>query len=366
MKTKFLIFVNLLAVFAVSCNQEQQTTSEGVEKQTEIANANRISPMIDQVESININNGLATNCENNILRFPTWEKYYQTIEQLDKMSENYYDNFHLTVPANLTDEQYDAYADQMGFDEDKILKKFEYGLAFCSLRKKIELAETEWLANQGDDDWNEADDPDNDFIEDDTERALLSYGHEVIIGSEERNGQIIYKFTGNGTYIQINNMDLVALQSINAGVIPTNNPNVIVFDNPKPRDCKNTNEFRQYFSISPKTKMKTIDKYTHGTMIGNPKVKAKTKFYRKKRGIWSRGRATILARLSTIAGLECGDGVMPLPRENVQRRHKVKAKWDGIALQSANPGVVDDATYGRHGLPNLYIKNIDLFDGQPN
>lgn len=128
--------------------------------------------MFSYIESTQINNDV--DCENNILIFPTWEKYWETIELLDQMIEDDCDSFDATVPNNITDDQYDALADAAGFDEDNVLRNFEEDLAFCSLRRKIESLENDWLDQQGDGQWDINADPDNHFIDDETERTLLS------------------------------------------------------------------------------------------------------------------------------------------------------------------------------------------------
>lgn len=78
--------------------------------------------MFDYIESTHIDNGV--DCENNILIFPTWDKYWETIEELDGMIENDCDAFDATVPNGTSDDDYDALADAAGFDEDNVLRRF--------------------------------------------------------------------------------------------------------------------------------------------------------------------------------------------------------------------------------------------------
>lgn len=361
MKRKFFKFALVIGLALHSCSE-----TEVVEKiNTTNGEQQRLSSMFNYISSIKIDERQETECETDILIFPSWQKYNETIEKLDELTETYCDNFDATVPANISDETYDALCDASGFDEDNVLRNFENDLAFCSLRKKIENDESIWLNAQGDGEWNTNEDPDNDFIDEESERALLSTGHEVIIGTR-KDGYKIYKFLNDsGSMIVINGLDLTTLVHINNGKDPMSFSNVTLVNNTKPSSCKNKNDIRKYFTISSNTKMKTTDKFSHSTLIGNPKVKVKTKYYRKKLGKWKKGRATIMSKITTISGLQCGAGIMPLPKEKTRRRHKVIVKWTGIELNSINPEIIDDATFGIHKwVPGNYDKKIDMYDGQ--
>ncbi|MBW8524616.1 hypothetical protein K0U91_04210 [Chryseobacterium chendengshani] len=59
----------------------------------------------------------------------------------------------------MTDEEADDYADEIGFNEDYPLIKFEEELNSCSLRQNIETLEEDWLSQQGDGAWNLNADP---------------------------------------------------------------------------------------------------------------------------------------------------------------------------------------------------------------
>ena len=277
----------------------------------------------------------------------------------------------------MSDEDYEAYAESIGFDEDEPLREFESDLNFCSLWHKIFDMETNWLAQQGDGVWNENQDPDNHFIDEETERVLLNEGAEVMIGTE-KTGYIIYKFYDWG-YIEIHNNDIIALQEINlTGNIPSNNSNIKIFDDKKAEtsqvpDCIGGVTHRKYFRTGSKTRIKTVDKMKDFRGAPGPskssKIKSKTKYYRKKAGVWTRGKTTLTAgfegsynRLNYFADWrECGF-LRDLTELKTRKRSKVKKKHKGPSDMYFR--VLDNQLSGVHKRRNDVIKKIDYFDGQ--
>ena len=380
-KSLKLIIVSMVLIF-ISCEKTDLTQGETNTVASKINPSNPVSIAYTDVKAWNINNGLPNTCSKNILVFPSWTRYNQVIDYLDQQTEIYCDAFDAQW-GNLPDEEYDAKCDSLGFDEDNKLLQLENNFAFCSLRKKLNTLEDAWLDVQGDGVWNANEDPDNHFIDDDTERALLNEGVEVIIGPTDtkRTQYILYKFNADGSYYTIalttqsatsstitNTGAISALQQINNGTyVAGSNTDVTLIlkiDTPPAPDCEDSNAFRQYFSTSSNTKIKAVDKYSHITMVSDPKVKAKTTSYKKKNnGGWKKKRAWITAQLVTVSGIQCGSGLMPAPEEKTKRRKNVKVKWDGSDLQSLNPGMVDDATFGIHKRESVTY-NVDLFNGQ--
>lgn len=347
-----------MGLLFVSCETNEITPTQSTKN--EGSTSQRVSDIIAGVESTVINNGLEeTGCENNILIFPSWEKYWQTIEDLDQMTEQYCDDFDANVPAGITDDQYDVLCQNAGFDEDDMLRKFEDNLKFCSLRQKIENDEAIWLDAQGDGAWDPNADPDNDFIDDETERALLSTGHEVIIGTRKK-GYVIYKlFDDEGNYVAISNMDANALQQINNGVIPTNNPNVVVSIPPRIKPACKDKVKQVTYEASGDNRLKRISKIRRefgasysstasvSTAIFKSKVKVKTKGYKKKNGKWKCRRTWITAGISGQEPFSSGDGFdtceapISIQKTKEKRRRKVKVK------QTVDPfvGVLSDLHY---------------------
>lgn len=361
-------------LFACDSNEAIKETN----KKDENSTMQRQSSLYENVESTFIENGLRSSCENNILVFPDWETYYITIEKLDEAVDNHCDNFEFSTNPNMSDEDYEAYAESIGFDEDEPLREFESDLNFCSLWHKIFDMETNWLAQQGDGVWNENQDPDNHFIDEETERVLLNEGAEVMIGTE-KTGYIIYKFYDWG-YIEIHNNDIIALQEINlTGNIPSNNSNIKIFDDKKAEtsqvpDCKGGVTHRKYFDTGNKTRIKTVDKMKDFRGAPGPskssKIKSKTKYYRKKAGIWKRGKTTISAgwieshynRANYFADWKDCGFEYSINNLKTRKRSKVKNKYKGNSDSYFR--VVDNQLFGTHKRRNDVIKKIDYFDGE--
>ena len=391
MKTKFLSLSILLGLMVVSCENADLSQEKNANNDNTLMQ--RQSSIFNYIESTSIDNGLGEiGCENNILIFPSWDKYWDTIDNLDQMVENACDSFDATVPNSYTEDEYDAYADYVGFDEDNVLINFEDDLGFCSLRAKIRSLETDWLDQQGDGQWDVNSDPDNHFIDDDTERALLSYNAEVIIGDEER-GFVYYKFLDDeGNWIEVHNNDFTAISQVSQGNIPTNNPNVVVVtpkrDEVSSYNCKDKVKEVKYEDVGG-DKLKRISKVrpsfgSNCPQNGNPctsvfpsKVKSKTKGYRKKNGKWKSKRLWISAGINGAnqpsAGLTFVDCVqiVEIHEFKEKRRRKVKVKTTTSTYipivgtpQRYNNALQDNKLYSYHKKSNLII-NKDFYD-MPN
>lgn len=159
---------------------------------------------------------------------------------------------------------------------------------------------------------------------------------------------------------------MIALQEINNGTyVAGSNSSVVLVTPVKPLvPCRGSNSFEQYFSTGSNTKIKAKDKYGHVTLITQAKVVSKTKSYKKRNiGGWKLFRSTITAKLATISVIQCGSGLMQLPKVHTDRRKDVKVKWDAFDLQSLNPEIIDNSTFGIHKRESVTF-NVDLYDGQ--
>lgn len=387
MKKTFLTFSILIGLLIVSCEKADLSQEQNANNDSSLMQ--KQSSMFNYIESTQINNGVE--CENNILIFPTWDKYWGTIDQLDVMIDSDCDAFDATVPNNVTDDQYDALADAVGFDEDNVLRKFEEDLEFCSLRRKIEGEEATWLDQQGDGQWDANADPDNHFIDDETERTLLSENAEVIIGDKKR-GYTYYKFVDDeGNWIEVSNADLNVIsqiaQQISQGSIPTNNPNVTVVtpkrDEQSGYSCKDKVKEVKYEEIGG-DRLKRISKVrpSFGTNCNaNPctsvfpsKVKAKTKGYKRKNGRWKARRLWIAAGINGQSQPDQGLRYIDCAYENgvhkykEKRRRRVKVKTTTTTYipvagtpQRFNNALQDNRIYSYHKKGSLIV-NKDFYD----
>ena len=81
MKRILLNFSILLGLVVISCDNPDLSQEQNAKNDNSLMQ--RQSSMFSYIESTQINNSV--DCENNILIFPTWEKYWETIEVLDQM-----------------------------------------------------------------------------------------------------------------------------------------------------------------------------------------------------------------------------------------------------------------------------------------
>ena len=215
-KTKKVIFI-FAAITMISCISYDKDFATAEKSSDDNNTSSMRSSLNSEVYAMYVNNGSAVACSNNILVFSSWKDYHDAIEKLDNQVELSIDAFDVSInAANLSDDAYDAICESNGFDEDNVLLQFESELDFCSLRKIIAHKEALWLDKQGDGQWNADDDPDNHFIDDESERSLLNEQGEVAI-KDDRGNIVIYHFNDDaGNYIEIHNMDINALQQINA------------------------------------------------------------------------------------------------------------------------------------------------------
>lgn len=368
---KIAISTLLATVIFISCDSNFDAKDQDVKNNNSLSQ--RTSTKFGYIESTTIDNGLNSECENNILIFPSLDEYEQTIDLLDDMVDQHCDGFENSSNPNLTDEEYEALSETSGFDEDQPLRDFEEDLAFCSLWSKIYNEETQWLSQQGDGVWNEDEDPDNHFIDEETERVLLNIGSEVMIGDRE-NGYLIYKFFDWG-YITIANNDTQALVDINTtGVVPLDNPNIVVVrDNNQTQltVCKGNRSYRNKFSTGSKTRIKIVGKTKdfkgEPNALKSSKIKVKTKYYRKKLGVWTRGKTTLTAGVEgeyKRRGYfqdynECGQPRY-LREFKTRKRSKVKYKHKGDAETYFR--FEDNKCRGVHKRREDVIKQVDFFN----
>lgn len=371
MRKNLLKLTMFFGLMAVSCDKEELLQEQNIKNDSSIAQ--KQSSMFSYIQSIKINNGV--DCENNILVFPSWEKLWDTADKLDEMIDYECDMFDATVPNNITDDDYDALADAVGFDEDNVLRAFENDLAFCSLRRKIERLENDWLEIQGDGEWNTNEDPDNHFIFDETERTLFSANTEVIIGETEAE-YVYYKLIDDFNWIEVHNWDLEAIRQISIGVIPINNSNVIVQNivmdevPETPVECKKHIKIAKYH-VNGSNRIKQKSKVINNSWWGAKKISALTVGYKKKNGKWKRRRTTITAGITGVSGTnncvlyqKCGIAFEKHKvKERKRRRVKAKIRGHKYKGESLIIGVKPQKAYSYHKQGSINLK-LDYYDMQ--
>lgn len=270
------------------------------------------------------------------------------------MIEDYNDAFDQQT-ANMTDLEADDYADEIGFDEDQPLTDFEKDLKFCSLRQHIIELEDAWLDQQGDGAWNLNTSPDEYYIDDETERALLSLGSEFIVG-DCKTGYTLYKMYDWG-YVSFPITDIGTttnvLTALNNITNPTQQPfnilgatqnqvtDILASQEPirytltvtvppvqsQPSSCKENAKEKgeEIFSsdrrIRWKNKFRRLQSLASGGV--GVKIKSVTKSFRKKNGRWKKYRATIAAGMSGTVYSNCYSDVA-VNDEKERKRKRLK------------------------------------------
>jgi hypothetical protein len=406
MKVNFKFLVLFLTVFIFSCEEKELVINENAAAS---GSSNKLAPnggtvMVGygDIFSLYINNGLTTTCTKNILVFPSWQRYEQVIDQLDAETETYCNAFDALQPAGQSDLDYENACAAANFDEDKKIVQFENNLTFCSLRKKLVILEDNWLAIQGDGVWDINADPDNHFIDDDTERAMLNEGVEVIIGTGTRlDPYIMYKFTADGGHYTI------PLAGVNAGVAvftPANQTSVIQLNTsgtigsnpaikfvpavvyPPTPTCKQEVKDVSYHYGANNSRLKQISKIKREwgenlnsqTAIAKGKIKCKTKGYVKKSGSgWKGKRTWITAGINgSVIGNDgfafdnCTTSLSKLLiKEKRRRKVKVKTTIDpfvGVLPTLHYFTIQDNQLYSLHKQGQTLIINKDFYDMSNN
>lgn len=315
------------------------------------------SSMLSGVKAVYLDNGIAGTCKNNILIFPTLKSYEEAILILDKKIEENNNGFDQQT-GNMTDVKADDYAELISFDENKPLIDFERELNLCSLREYLSGLDDNWLSQQKDNTWDLNTSPDEYYIDDDTERTLLSFGSEFIVG-DCKNGYTLYKrydwgyvsfpITDIGTTSEVLtilnditnptqqpiNIDGATQDQVVAGLKPYREVKyTITATNPtnsQTGQCrgqvknKGQHVFNAQRRIVWKHKLKDARfPNTPGTTL----MKTYTRSYRKKDGGWKKFRATIFTGYygKTAKPIQCTDvGDEPLTGKE-KRRKKLKER----------------------------------------
>lgn len=369
MKKTLLHLTILIGGLVVSCDTAD--LPQGKNANNDYPLIQKKSTMFSYIESIAIHN--ATDCKYDILIFPSWNKLWETADELDKLIDYDCDLFDATVPSEISDDKYETLANEAGFDEDNILINFEKDLGFCSLRKKIDILESDWLQLQGDGEWDIKEDPDNHFIFDETERTLFSENAEVIIG-ESKATYIYYKLISDHSWIEVHNWDLEAISQISNGTTPKNNPNVILkgftdektYEKPSP--CKKHVKTAKYHT-NGSDRIKTKSKVINNSAWGAKKISALTVGYKKKRGKWKRSRTTITAGITGAYGTNNCILYQDCSRQfekylvKERKRRRVKAKFSGHRYEGASLiiGIQPQKAFSYHKQGSINLK-MDYYE----
>jgi hypothetical protein len=166
MKKTILTF-GLLLFLAVSCRKEEQIAPFSGETTTQLR-----TTCFD---------GLQRDCNGEILVFADEAQFLEVYECLEQQYEAWNDAFE-QQHASLNDDDFNALADSLGFEEDSTLIVFEQQFpGFVSQRSKLRALEAIWLNNTV---LDPATNPfNNDYLNDVIMQTMFNQHQEVRIGN---------------------------------------------------------------------------------------------------------------------------------------------------------------------------------------
>ncbi|CAM1357741.1 hypothetical protein [Tenacibaculum xiamenense] len=309
--TKLMILLLLISVW--SCNNADE----------EVTNENDV-------------NNYSKRASNEILEFKDFDEYDATIEMLYDKIESHDDAF-LKEYGHLEEDELDDMEDKLNYDDFQPVIEFEKERGFKSLRSIIAEKEEEWLAQQGDVEvLDEKTDPDNHFIVDDVERALLNEFAEVKIG------KFYHKFYDWGVVKTENYNSLTRarffIASINSVPVLIDLGFVIVSTYPTntgggttTTGCKKTltRENSYVNGHNGRRRIKVKHKVRLNQFAGAPKIVTIIKGYKKRRRKWRKRRTPIGILFNGNCLENCEDELYVSKYKSVRRRRSRRAKITG-------------------------------------
>ncbi|MCA6364609.1 MAG: hypothetical protein IM638_16365 [Bacteroidetes bacterium] len=200
------LFFLLFAVFLIgihSCRKEPQTLKNSK------ANLSRQSNCQIEVSSV---------CGNTMLSFPSQAAYDYAYDCLFEEYETWNDNFDAQY-ANLNDEDLNDLIEATGWEEEQTLIDFENSQGLYSLRTKLRADELVWLATGT---FDPLTDPNNHYVDDPVEQALLNDKGMIMIDGE------IFIYREDGSIYRITNGDCNLALSVATDPASVSDPNVVV------------------------------------------------------------------------------------------------------------------------------------------
>lgn len=324
LKLRWLLIAGILIV--IGCAKQTPSVSP-----TSQPAASRAADYYDQVS-----------IENGMLVFPSMEVFNTVLSELESDRLEDIVGFNETW-GHLSEEEYNAKIEELGFNEDQALVAWENNYGFASLRKKISNDEAQWLAAGGEDFDN---DPDNHFIVDGVFRTLLNENLEIQIGES------IYLMEANRS-IEITNADYETLVAIQRGADPTSFPNVKVQDFSAQRDVCDSGHHEDGFQKNNANTRRIKWVIAHNTpFLGTRHVITKVKNFRKKNGVWqgiaADSKVQVFGHVSGNDG-ECDEGnkfnfntnnqQVILKAKNIQHRINVPTKTKSGWVKGYHEGI---------------------------
>lgn len=136
-RKKMRLLLPMLALFMMSCNDEELLTRETSSYKNVVR---------DNISTFTYSNGRNAI---KMLRFKSVIDYEQTLESLKEQQSDYEENFITNYLSTTKDTLPYVVYDEIGLDEDFVVKDFEKSLNFTnSMRKDYKRYESQWEANE--------------------------------------------------------------------------------------------------------------------------------------------------------------------------------------------------------------------------
>lgn len=331
MKKTFFYAAILCIVPLLSCSRnEESIINENALSNSDNKTSSRLAPT------------------NEILEFKSFEHFDETVEDLYKKIEIHDDAF-LKKYGHLSEDELDDVEDKLNYNDFQPVVDFEKEKNFKSLRAIIAEKEEKWLIEQGDREvLDEKTDPDNHFIVDDVERALLNEHAEVKIGDS------YYKYYEWGLVKTKSYENLVKSRFLgfHNGIIPIliNWDFLIIWINnnsgSSTSSCKKniTREHRYINGHNGRRSIKVKHKVRKRQTFGPSKIVTIIKGYKKRRRKWRKRRTPIGIQFNGDVFLNCTASNYISRYKSVRRRRSRRAKL------TVNPNA------GEMGIKNQEIK----------
>ncbi len=274
-----MLFIALSFIgFISSCKKDENTIKESKFQATVKSN-------IDYTKIKKIKKEVTGQKGSNyLLSFKNLAVLKATLNDLSRQVEEL-DSVFVETYKDLDDEGINQKEEELNFNEEKPLIDFANNLDFNSLYQKIANEEEIWLNN---DELDIENDPDNHFIIDEVERAVLNIDNEIMVGDT------IYKLTENGVF-KITDGKTSHLANLDENNLSEN----VLFEgngNENRGDCR-SGLHNSWWKRSGSKRIKWV--VSHWSHIWSPRrVAAKTKNYKKRSWFgWKKYRTKCWARV---------------------------------------------------------------------
>ncbi len=225
--------------------------------------------------------------EDGILCFESFEHVRWTIDELDRLMDEYNKQNIAPLLEGRSDDELVEIAESGKINSYKPYEEFEEKLGFISLRSVLLKAELHWLETT--DGENIEEDPDNHFIMETSFRAILNPNAELKIGN------VYYRYLEDGYFETDTQSELITSRNGNYSNIT--NGNLVIEKYQKSNDCR-SGRIKSDFKYNNGKSRRIKWVIAHKTPFPKGRhVKAKTKNYYKKNKSWKKYEATCQARV---------------------------------------------------------------------